>query len=62
MSDSAGMQPQRVPVERVEKLIHLARGEKVLLESDLAMLYGVETKALNRAVKRNCSRFPYDFN
>ncbi len=52
---------QLVPVERVESLIHLARGEKVLLDADLAMLYGVETKALNRAVKRNRSRFPDDF-
>ena len=50
-----------VPVERVERLIHLARGEKVLLDADLARLYGVETKALNRAVKRNRSRFPQDF-
>lgn len=52
---------QLVPVERVEKLIHLARGEKVLLDADLAVLYGVETKALNRAVRRNRGRFPEDF-
>jgi hypothetical protein len=52
---------QLVPVERIERLIHLVRGEKVLLDADLAMLYGVETKALNRAVKRNQSRFPQDF-
>ena len=52
---------QLVPVEHVERLIHLARGEKVLLDADLAVLYGVETKALNRAVKRNRSRFPQDF-
>jgi hypothetical protein len=52
---------QLVPVERVERLIHLARGEKVLLDADLATLYGVETKVLNRAVKRNRSRFPPDF-
>ena len=52
---------QLVPVERVERLIHLARGEKVLLDADLATLYGVETKVLNRAVKRNRSRFPQDF-
>jgi len=52
---------QLVPVERIERLIHLARGEKVLLDADLAKLYGVETKALNRAVKRNQSRFPADF-
>jgi len=47
--------------EQVERLIHLARGEKVLLDADLAMLYGVETKVLNKAVKRNRSRFPEDF-
>jgi hypothetical protein len=52
---------QLVPVEQVERLIHLARGEKVLLDADLAMLYGVETKVLNRAVKRNLGRFPPDF-
>jgi hypothetical protein len=52
---------QLVPVEQVERLIHLARGEKVLLDADLARLYGVETKTLNRAVKRNQSRFPQDF-
>lgn len=52
---------QLIPMERVENLICLVRGEKVLLDSDLAMLYGVETKALNRAVKRNRSRFPQDF-
>jgi hypothetical protein len=50
-----------VTVERVERLIHLVRGEKVLLDADLARLYGVETKVLNRAVKRNRSRFPQDF-
>ena len=52
---------QLVPMERVEKLIHLARGEKVLLDADLAKLYGVETRALNQAVRRNLSRFPPDF-
>ena len=52
---------QLVPVEKVERLIHLARGDKVLLDADLAMLYGVTTGALNRAVKRNATRFPKDF-
>ena len=52
---------QLVPVEKVERLIHLARGEKVLLDADLAVLYGVTTGALNRAVKRNATRFPKDF-
>jgi ORF6N domain len=52
---------QLVLVEHVEKLIHLARGEKVLLDSDLAILYGVTTGNLNKAVKRNHQRFPPDF-
>ncbi len=52
---------QLVPVERIENLIHLARGEKVLLDADLATLYGVETRALNQAVRRNLGRFPEDF-
>jgi phage regulator Rha-like protein len=43
------------------QLIYEIRGERVMLDSDLASIYGVETKALNRAVKRNRSRFPKDF-
>ena len=50
-----------VPVERIERAIHSIRGEKVMLDSDLAELYGVETKVLNQAVKRNVARFPADF-
>lgn len=50
-----------VPAERIEKAILSIRGEKVMLDSDLAELYGVETKVLNQAVKRNVSRFPSDF-
>lgn len=50
-----------IPVERIERSILLLRGHKVLLDSDLAELYGVETKVLNRAVKRNLDRFPQDF-
>jgi phage regulator Rha-like protein len=50
-----------VPVERIERAILSIRGEKVMLDSDLAELYGVETKVLNQAVKRNASRFPEDF-
>ncbi len=48
-------------VQRVERRILLIRGQKVMLDSDLAELYGVETKLLNRAVKRNIERFPEDF-
>ena len=50
-----------IPAVSIEKKIMLLRGQKVLLDSDLAALYGVETKALNRAVKRNLKRFPDDF-
>ena len=50
-----------VPVERIERAILSIRGEKVMLDSDLAELNGVETKALNQAVKRNATRFPADF-
>jgi len=48
-------------VERIAQAIHVVRGERVLLDEDLAELYGVETKALNRAVGRNAERFPPDF-
>jgi len=50
-----------VPVESIVNKIVLLRGEKVLLDRDLAELYGVGTGALNRAVKRNAERFPKDF-
>jgi len=50
-----------VKVERVEKAIHLIRGERVILDSDLATLYGVTTARLNQQVKRNPERFPVDF-
>jgi hypothetical protein len=50
-----------VVVERIERAILLLRGQKVLLDSDLAGLYGVTTFNLNKAVKRNLKRFPEDF-
>jgi len=50
-----------VPVELIEKKIYLIRSHRVMLDSDLAELYGVETKVLVRAVKRNIDRFPADF-
>ena len=50
-----------VPLEHVERVILMIRGHKVLLDSDLARLYGVETRALIQAVKRNIDRFPADF-
>lgn len=45
----------------IKALIHEIRGQQVLLDRDLAMLYGVETRTLNQAVKRNKERFPLDF-
>lgn len=50
-----------IPLERVERLILVIRGNRVMLDADLAELYGVETKTLNRAFARNRSRFPQDF-
>lgn len=50
-----------IPVERIERSILLLRGQKVMLDSDLAELYGVEIRVLNQAVKRNMKRFPSDF-
>jgi hypothetical protein len=50
-----------IPSGRIDSRIYLIRGEKVLLDNDLAELYGVETKALNRSVQRNVARFPRDF-
>lgn len=57
MSEDASI----IPVERVEQSIYLIRGHKVMLDRDLAGLYGVETRVLNQAVKRNIARFPDDF-
>ena len=50
-----------IPTERIERCILLIRGQKVMLDSDLAELYGVPVKVLNQAVKRNARRFPDDF-
>ncbi|MBU0568482.1 ORF6N domain-containing protein [bacterium] len=50
-----------VPIERIEGKILLIRGQKVMLDRDLAELYGVKTKALKQAVRRNIKRFPDDF-
>ena len=51
----------KIPAERLEKAIFLIRGEKVMLDRDLAELYGVETRTLNQSVRRNLERFPPDF-
>jgi hypothetical protein len=50
-----------VPMELIERRIYLIRGHKVMLDNDLARLYGVEAKRLNEQVKRNKARFPEDF-
>jgi hypothetical protein len=49
-----------IPTERIEHVIYLIRGEKVMLDRDLAKLYGVSTKVLKQAVRRNIARFPAD--
>ena len=56
-ADSAHLQP----LENIENLIHVIRGKQVMLDRDLARLYGVEVRALNQAVQRNIERFPEDF-
>ena len=50
-----------IPQERIEKSILLIRGQKVILDRDLADLYGVETRVMKQAVRRNIKRFPNDF-
>jgi hypothetical protein len=51
-----------IPVERIEQAILLIRGHKLILDSDLAVLYGVTTTRLNQQVRRNIDRFPNDFS
>ncbi len=53
--------PNILPVERIEKSIYLIRGQKVMLDRNSAELYGVETRVLKHAVRRNADRFPEDF-
>ena len=50
-----------IPTEQIERAIFLIRGHKVMLDADLARLYGVTVGRLNEAVKRNVERFPSDF-
>lgn len=52
---------QLVVMDNIESLIKVIRGQQVMLDRDLATLYGVETKRLNEQVKRNIKRFPEDF-
>jgi len=51
----------KLALQKIAPLIHEIRGERVILDSDLAKIYGVAIKALNQAVKRNAERFPEDF-
>lgn len=53
--------PNLIPIERIQQVIFLLRGEKVMLSQHLANLYGVPVGALNQAMKRNAERFPQDF-
>jgi hypothetical protein len=62
MKGQAAKRPKSlVPVEQIERAILLIRGQKVILDRDLAELYGVETRMLKQAVRRNVGRFPGDF-
>jgi hypothetical protein len=54
-------QPEIMPAQDIARLIHSVRGQRVILDSDLAKVYQVRAKALNQAVKRNRARFPEDF-
>jgi hypothetical protein len=57
------MQEQKslIPIERIEQLIYHIRDQKVMLDSDLARIYGITTGRLNEAIRRNIDRFPHDF-
>jgi len=61
MDDKMSKDRSLIPLERIERSILLVRGHKVMLDRDLASLYGVTTKVLNQAVKRHKDRFPEDF-
>ena len=61
MDRQASGNQEVVPLERIAGCIYLIRGQKVMLDADLAVLYGVETRAFHQAVKRNPDRFPEDF-
>ena len=56
-----GKTTDMVSLARIERAIHVIRGQKVMLDSDLAEMYGIPTKALIQATKRNPDRFPADF-
>ena len=60
MAKQQSRQVEVVP-EQIDSLVHIVRGQRVMLDLDLARLYGVTTAALNQAVRRNADRFPDDF-
>lgn len=55
------MNNEMIPAEKIEKVIYLVRTQRVMLDRDLAAMYGVSTKVLKQAVRRNATRFPADF-
>jgi superfamily I DNA and RNA helicase len=55
------IQKSIIPAETIASRIYFVRGQKVMLDRDLAELYGVQTKVLKQAVRRNINRFPFDF-
>jgi len=55
------MSKEIIPIQQIAQSIYLIRGQRVMLSQELAILYGVATKILNQAVKRNAVRFPADF-
>ena len=59
--ETRNMESNPMLPEQIEQVILLTRGQRVMLERDLAALYGVETNNLNKAVRRNLDRFPSDF-
>jgi hypothetical protein len=61
MVTNANPSESLIPPEQIESAVLLIRGQRVLLDRDLAALYGVTTSNLNKAVKRNLDRFPADF-
>jgi hypothetical protein len=61
MAKKSNPREKTVTARLIESLIHVIRGQKVMVDADLADLYGVPTGALNQAVRRNTERFPADF-
>jgi len=61
MKNEKSLTKVEIPVERITQLIFVIRGQKVMLDKDLALIYQVATKNLNKAVERNIERFPLDF-